>query len=428
MKVILRTDHPVATESPDHQFPLGTAKDNFRWPPFTRKLIALYGGEPIKVLDLGCAGVGFVKEVLDFGHFAIGLEGSDYSLRHNRAEWSTIPEHLFTCDCSKPFELFFQRGNGREPAYFDVATAWEVLEHFTEEQLPTLLANVKRHLDPDRGLFVVSIHLHSCLIDGVEYHPTVRPEWWWRDLLRTNGFFLLDRALEYFDEDWVRGPHQNTPGSFHVVAGLAHDSWIARQVDRMATGTFPHGRLQRVELKQLTKALQERLASVEEERNHLHTHLEKLRKEQRRLERFLQDLDTALTRKFCDSLALREPLLPLMCLHALLAVEECRQRGVNAVAFYGTGTHSTLLLPLWLSLGRPSVRAFLASQPDAHLFKGIPVIPAGSPLPCYIDAVVPSSHRYEKQMYRAFLKHYSHLAWIPFWTRRTTPCLGADHD
>lgn len=442
MKVILRTNHPVATESADHQYPLGTAKDSFRWPPFTKKLIALYGGNPIKVLDLGCAGGGFVKEVLDFGHFAIGLEGSDYSLRHKRAEWSSIPDHLLTCDCSKPFELFFEKGEQREPAYFDVVTAWEVLEHFTEEQLSTLLENTIHHLDPDRGLFVASIHLHSCLIDGVEYHPTVRPEWWWRDLLRANGFYLLDRALEHFDEDWVRGPRQNTPGSFHAVASLAHNSWIARQVDRIATGTFPHGRLQRVELKQLTRALQEGLASVEKERDDLRAQLEELRTEraalleanqslrnkQTRLETFLQDLDTALTRKFCNSLALGQPFLQLMCVHAILAVQECRQRGLHGVAFYGTGKHSTLLLPLWLSLGGPPVRAFLTSQPKTQLFKGVPVIPAGSPLPSFIDAVVPSSHRYEKQMRRAFLKHYSHLAWIPFWTRMTTSKLGADHD
>lgn len=431
MKVLLKTAHPVAADSVDHRYPLGTAKDNFHWPPFTRKLIQLYGGDPIKVLDLGCAGGGFVKEVLDFGHFAVGLEGSDYSLKHRRAEWSTIPEHLFTCDCSQPFEVIFEIDGTQRPARFEVVTAWELLEHLTEEQLPQFFANVKRHLDPERGLFVASVHLHSCLINGVEYHPTVRPEWWWRDFLRRSGFFLLDRALDYFDEDWVRGPLQNAPGSFHVVAALAHDNWIARQVDQAAAGEFPHGRVQRVELKQTVRQLREALESVTQELSRLRSRLEVLQterdelwrenpsfcEENARLATFLEEVDAALGHRFSGMQELRRTGLKLLCVHALLAVEECCRRRVSTVAFFGVGTHSALLLPLWISLGGPRVQAFLATRPNSRSFHGIPVVPVGAPLPASIEAVVPSSHRYEEEMRRIFSRHYPHLTWIPFWQR-----------
>lgn len=235
-RVALKTDNPIAVNSVDHLYPLGTMQDNFRSPAFTNKLIDLYSGLPMTVLDIGCAGGGFVKEVNEFGFLGVGLEGSDYSLRHRRAEWATIPDRLFTCDCTKPFSLSFEETEKKSPAKFDVVTAWEFLEHIKEEDLSTVFENVASHLNPETGIFVASVHLHSCESEGHEYHATVKPEWWWRDVFRKHGFYIIDRALDYFDEDWVRGyqDDQDAIGTCHIVGALRHDSEIVQRIDRAA--------------------------------------------------------------------------------------------------------------------------------------------------------------------------------------------------
>ncbi len=188
-RVTLKTDHPVAVDSVDHLFPLGTMQDNYRSPAFTRKLIDLYPDASASVLDIGCSGGGFVKEVNEFGHLAVGLEGSDYSQRHRRAEWATIPDRLFTCDCTKPFSMSFAENGNTRPALFDAVTAWEFLEHIETEDLSMVFQNVAAHLNPETGIFVASVNLHSCGIEDHEYHATVQPEWWWRDMSPENMDF-----------------------------------------------------------------------------------------------------------------------------------------------------------------------------------------------------------------------------------------------
>jgi predicted TPR repeat methyltransferase len=78
---------------------------------------------PLRILDLGCSGGGFVKDCLDDGCLAVGLEGSNYSKNLRRAEWRTIPENLFTADLTTPFQVFSEFPEGEVPLTFDVITA-----------------------------------------------------------------------------------------------------------------------------------------------------------------------------------------------------------------------------------------------------------------------------------------------------------------
>ncbi len=142
MNFQLITAHPIAVNSLDHLYPRGTAKDNSVSLSFNRKLYAICDHQ-VAVLDLGCAGGGMVKSLIDQGQIAVGLEGSDYSLVHHRAEWANIPGYLFTCDVSQPFIL--HTGDMR-PFQFDVITAWEVLEHIEETDLPRVILNIKCHI------------------------------------------------------------------------------------------------------------------------------------------------------------------------------------------------------------------------------------------------------------------------------------------
>lgn len=242
MKVKLITEHPVALHSPDHIDAKngGSGNDNSWNPNFNRKLKEFYG-RPIRLLDLGCAGGGFVKTIIDEGHLAVGLEGSDYSLLRKRAEWATIPDSLFTCDITKPFGLVSLNINGHRAAEgccddksestsmwelhatiepeilkFDMITAWEVMEHISENELPQLIQNVLSHLKPD-GLWVMSV---STQVDH-HFHRTTKGREWWTEMFASYGLHHQADVWDKFHPDWVRGP-MKTPwaitadDSFHL--------------------------------------------------------------------------------------------------------------------------------------------------------------------------------------------------------------------
>jgi SAM-dependent methyltransferase len=206
----LETEKPVAVESVDHRFPKGTAKNSPRWPRFVFACERLFGPK-LSFLDLGCAGGGLVLDFVLRGHDALGLEGSDYSLLRQRAEWRTLPHRLMTCDIAVPFSV--RRTNG-EAMRFDVISAWDVLEHISETALPVMLENVRKHLSP-RGIFTgtVSTRLAGSAPDGTNYHATVQPKAWWEAAFAKAGF--APRQPEPFlFEDYPRGNGNNFPANF----------------------------------------------------------------------------------------------------------------------------------------------------------------------------------------------------------------------
>ena len=217
-RFVFRADKPLALDSPDHIFPWGTKECNFRNRLFNRKMEALLGPRPLRILDLGCAGGGFVKSCLDSGHAAIGVEGSDYSQRIQRAEWATIPQNLCTGDITAPFTVdeVDDLSGVRSPARFDVVTAWEVIEHIRTADLPAVCRNVAAHLAED-GVWIMSISPIQDIKGGYALHQTVQPRDWWLKFFSSQGFTNHPWLVDYFGRDWVRGPLQMAPSSFHVV-------------------------------------------------------------------------------------------------------------------------------------------------------------------------------------------------------------------
>jgi hypothetical protein len=250
----IEAERPVALASPDHQVPWGTRKDNSRNPRFNEKLYKLFAGRPgpLWVLDLGCSGGGFVKDCWDDGCIAAGIEGSDYSKRFRRAEWRTIPEYLFTADITAPFQVLGEFDNGPRPVRFDVVTAWEVLEHLAEKDLPTVVSNVRRHLAPG-GLWIVSISPNEDIVQGVRLHQTIQPASWWIDRFHDLGLFQLPGHVRFFNTQFVRGPKYGAPRSFHLVLTddpsrapvLPRESPWIRCYDRWL-GSLPHQWLRRL--------------------------------------------------------------------------------------------------------------------------------------------------------------------------------------
>jgi 2-polyprenyl-3-methyl-5-hydroxy-6-metoxy-1,4-benzoquinol methylase len=207
------TEFPVATQSDDHKFPHGTMTDNTRHPRFVHVCESIFPGRTLSHLDLGCAGGALVWDFLRRGHFSIGIEGSDYCLRTQRAEWRIIPNNLFLADITKPFGIV--SADSGEPLAFDLVTAWEVLEHIPEQDLAELFANIRRFMKPD-GLFASSVATFEDgdPVTGAVWHVTVKPQEWWLARIAEAGFEPVQGLFE--TADFPRIPLAPERG-FHLV-------------------------------------------------------------------------------------------------------------------------------------------------------------------------------------------------------------------
>src|SRR6185369_10758302 len=124
--ILLETKHPIAFESPDHLIPWGTSRDNSTNKKFVAKMaIRICRENPdatLGALDLGCSGGQLVADFRELGWAAVGLEGSDFSLKHKRANWPALAgKNLFTCDVTKPFVVGLDGQQGK----FHLVTMWE---------------------------------------------------------------------------------------------------------------------------------------------------------------------------------------------------------------------------------------------------------------------------------------------------------------
>jgi 2-polyprenyl-3-methyl-5-hydroxy-6-metoxy-1,4-benzoquinol methylase len=212
MSFKIETDFPVAFESLDHLHPFGTIRDNHSNSIFINNLLFLLNPEnsvfslkkinkkfPFNLLDIGCSGGGFVKEISEKNVNSIGIEGSDISKKMNRAEWKTIPERLFTCDATKPYIIF----DNEEKMFFDVVTAWEFFEHIEKDDLTGVMNNINSFTNKG-AMLICSVSNFTSPHDGVELHRTRESKEWWVSFFKENGY-ERDINLEiYFKNEWVR--------------------------------------------------------------------------------------------------------------------------------------------------------------------------------------------------------------------------------
>lgn len=218
-EVYVETSHPVAIDSPDHLCPWRKAKDNSVNHYFNHKVYNLFNrlNRSLRVLDLGCSGGGFVRSLIDEGCFAVGLEGSDYSKKMCRAEWPYIGDKfLFTTDVTKPFHI---RAEKKLLIQFDVITAWEVMSHIKEDDLGQVCKNIKRHLMPS-GLLILCISSREEIVRGVKMHQTIKSKKWWIDFFSSHGLKHFSEYEKYFNAQYIRGPKQYAPGSFHLILSM----------------------------------------------------------------------------------------------------------------------------------------------------------------------------------------------------------------
>jgi hypothetical protein len=208
----LITNHPIALTSPDHLRPYGIKENNSSNPLFNAKLYQLAGRKKLKICDVGCAGGGFVNSVLSDGHFAVGIDGSDYAKLHNLGCWGYLPNNLFTADATKPFYFI---DDDKKRIKFNYISFFDVLEHFTQEDLSGVLNNIIDNLLED-GAVICSINTASAAhVEVIEkqgscgrgkHHQNVKPPEYWDQTFADHGFVNNREKLDYFEGQFIRGP------------------------------------------------------------------------------------------------------------------------------------------------------------------------------------------------------------------------------
>lgn len=194
----VKTEYPGAFDSLDHLYPVGSINDNFTSHGLLGDVSDYFGvNNTIAMLDLGCAGGQFVRDFVEQGDIAVGLEGSNTALGGSgKGNWKKYHnKNLFLCDIGKPFEIL----NNGELLQFDFVHSEEVFEHIPEENIDCLLQNIKKHMkDNSVCLFGISIvtSIHT-LKDGstVDLHVTNKPADWWIGKFNNNGFELCKDGI-----------------------------------------------------------------------------------------------------------------------------------------------------------------------------------------------------------------------------------------
>lgn len=217
MKITIKCEKEIATDSLDHIYPFGTANCNQRNLRFINKFDKLLrnNSKQLNVLDLGCAGGGFVRDCNNVGMLAVGVEGSDFSKNLKRQNWAIIPEFLFNCDITKKFELF---SDGKK-IKFNLITAWEVLEHIKKKDIENLIENIKSNLDGN-GIFVGSVSSYPVLLDGVDLHETQESFNWWKKQFEKKGFYVRWELYDYFNGQYVNDFKGENKMFFHLILSL----------------------------------------------------------------------------------------------------------------------------------------------------------------------------------------------------------------
>jgi 2-polyprenyl-3-methyl-5-hydroxy-6-metoxy-1,4-benzoquinol methylase len=199
MKVI--TNNPIAIDSPDHLYPWGTKNDNHTNNDFILEIENYFNNKIISFIDIGCAGGQFAVDFHKRGHTSIGIEGSDYSVKNNRANW---PEYhnkvLFTCDAAQPYTIIDDNGNQIK---FDCVSSWEVIEHIPESQLNQFFTNIRNHMHDD-SIFVGSISLVDDIHNGsgefdkeINLHQSVFSKSKWIDEILPKYFHIHEYTFKH---------------------------------------------------------------------------------------------------------------------------------------------------------------------------------------------------------------------------------------
>ena len=190
--VVVKTEHKFALHAPDCTLHLesfddeqnfshkklanesGAGCDFFTDTDFIEEVIErfpLEDDEKINWLDLGCAGGRLILDAAkhEKTDVCVGLDGSVGVYKQESWSSGNNKNVLKNADLSK--EFFIENSSNEERITFDVITAWELLEHFYENELEIFFNNVYEHLSDD-GVFIGSAANYPDIRDENGYCPS----------------------------------------------------------------------------------------------------------------------------------------------------------------------------------------------------------------------------------------------------------------
>ena len=214
--MIIRTKNPIAVTSNDHLRPHGTIHDFSESYQFCTYVLERWPGKR-KLLDLGTGTGTVVDTAVKAGMDAYGVEGSDAPRKQKLGGWPKMADtRLFNADLRYYFALGTERDVWIDEPYgptevrfypeaFDVITAWDVMEHMTEDTIDTVMENIRRH--SQEGTFVMAtIQFDSH--NNELYHHLLKPREWWIKKFAEYGF--VDKGFSPMLQLVRAVPTQNT--------------------------------------------------------------------------------------------------------------------------------------------------------------------------------------------------------------------------
>jgi 2-polyprenyl-3-methyl-5-hydroxy-6-metoxy-1,4-benzoquinol methylase len=191
----VKTNYPIAFDSGDTLKPWGTMRDNHSNMNFVLEVQKYYNDtyniDKIKIFEIGVAGGQCVVDFHNNGHFSIGIEGSPYSIEHQRVNWDGALKYcneiLYICDASREYEVL----ENDNKIIFDFIHSSEVIEHIPESRLDQFFLNIANHMH-ENSLFVGSISTKQEIIEGVVLHESVFSEEHWKTKILNKYFDVID--------------------------------------------------------------------------------------------------------------------------------------------------------------------------------------------------------------------------------------------
>lgn len=192
----IETNYPLCIDSLDYTNPIGAVNDDNCNPLYVSELESFFG-KKISYLELGCAGGSIIDYMVNQGHDAYGIDGTDHPLKIGRPAWlKHYNSRLFTCDLSKDFQV-------SDAPEFDVISSWEFMEHIEPDRLDFVLSKV-HSLVSKNGIVVFGISTSVC-----DHHKSIFSEQTWKENILSRYFDVYDYPFNHrYREDYY-GNHNS---------------------------------------------------------------------------------------------------------------------------------------------------------------------------------------------------------------------------
>lgn len=166
---------------------------------FNQHIYKLITNHPIKILDIGCGGGGFIEDCVNDGHCAIGLDGNKFYKDLSLQSWQIIKNNLFTCDIGQDFTIL----EDDKIIQFDIITTFEFLEHIHPEDINTVMSNIKKH--SKYGTYL----LYTASSRPDRGHLTIKSKEEWTNLFNEIGYKNINLD---FGKDFIRNEPDSIKG------------------------------------------------------------------------------------------------------------------------------------------------------------------------------------------------------------------------